>query len=261
MTTIDFITVLFCKVDDAMNEVSKHPQANLYPSELVTIGLLFALKGVGERAFYRWLARDYRPLFPQLPDRTRLFRLLTAHRAWTNRFWAEPSLLGVADTFGIELLHPRREGRTPHQLGNKGLSNQRWLIGAKLGFVLNHLGLFTAWDCNWLSTADQDFRHLIAQFRDEMVVLTDSAFHGKTGNPPNMKPCPRGTWNTRMLIETVLSMLTQVCHLKKVAHRVADYFRARLAFVIAAFNLLVQWDGLTPDANGMVHLSIAEFSL
>ena len=261
MTTVDFITILFCKIDDAMRAEPKHPQASLYPSELVTLGVLYALKGVGERAFYRWLQRDYRPLFPQLPERTRLFRLLTTHRAWANYFLAAPSLLGVADTFGIELLHPRREGRTAHQLGNKGLSNQRWLIGAKLGFVLNHLGLFTAWDCNWLSTADRDFRPLIAQFRDEMVVLTDSAFHGKTQDPVNMKPCKRGTWNTRMLVETVLSMLTQVCHLKKVAHRVADYLRAHLAFVITAFNLLVQWNGLTPDADGRIHLSIAEFSL
>jgi hypothetical protein len=30
-----------------------------------------------------------------------------------------------------------------------------------------------------------------------------------------------------MLIETVLSMLTQGCHFKKVMHRVADYFQAR----------------------------------
>ena len=43
---------------------------------LVTLGLLHALKGVGNRAFYRWLTRDYRPLFPRLPERTRLFRLL-----------------------------------------------------------------------------------------------------------------------------------------------------------------------------------------
>lgn len=261
MTTTDFITELFCPVDEAMRGVSKHPQAKLYPSEVVTLGILFALKGVGEHAFYRWLTRDYRALFPKLPDRTRLFRLFKTHRDWTNRFLAQPSLLGVADTFGIELLHPRREGRTSNQLGNKGLSNKRWIIGAKLGFVLNHLGLFAAWDCNWMSTPDQDFRPLIAQFRDVMVVFTDSTFHGKTGDPPNMKPCKRGTWNTRMLIETVLSMLTQVCHLKKVAHRVADYFRARLAFVIAAFNLLVQWHGCQPDANGMVHLSLAEFSL
>jgi hypothetical protein len=34
-----------------------------------------------------------------------------------------------------------------------------------------------------------------------------------------------------------------------------------MAFIIAAFNLLVQWDGFQPDATGMVHLSIAKFSL
>jgi len=261
MTTVNFITELFCRIDDVMVLEPKHPQANLYPSELVTLGMLFALKGVGERAFYRWLTRDYRPLFPHLPERTRLFRLFKAHRAWTDRFLAAPSLLGVADTYGIELRHPRREGRRPEQLGNKGLSNWRWIIGAKVGFVLNHLGLVCAWDCNLASVSDTDFRPLLARFVDQMVVLVDTGFHGHSGDPANMKVCKRGTWNTRMLIETVLSMLTTVCHLKKIAHQQADYFRARIAFTLSAFNLLVQWHGLKPDPTGMVHLSIAEFSL
>ncbi len=94
MITVDFITTLFCRVDDRMRGVAKHPPALLYPSELVTIGILYALKGCGERAFYRWLTRDYRALFPRLPERTRLFRALTVHRAWTDYFLAEPSLLG-----------------------------------------------------------------------------------------------------------------------------------------------------------------------
>jgi len=34
-----------------------------------------------------------------------------------------------------------------------------------------------------------------------------------------------------------------------------------MAFVIAAFNVLVQWHGLQPDDQGVVHLAIAEFSL
>lgn len=261
MTTVDFITELFCKVDDAMLEVPKHPQAHLWPSELVTVGVLFALKGTGERAFYRWLVRDYRPLFPKLPERSRLFRLLRTHRRWGDRFLAEPSVLGVADTYGIELLHPRREGRSRAQLGSKGTSNWRWIVGAKVGFVLNHLGLVCAWDCNQAHVADQTFRPLVAQFDEQMVVFVDSAFHGRTGDPSNMKACKRGTWNTRMLVETVLSMLTRICHLKHLAHRQADYFRARLAFVWSAFNLLVQWHGLQPDPLGLVHLSIAEFSL
>ncbi|MBI5714032.1 MAG: transposase [Chloroflexi bacterium] len=261
MTTEEFIIALFCRVDDDMLNVPKHSQSKLYPSEIVTLGLLYALKGVGERPFYRWLKRDYKTLFPKLPDCTRLFRLLKTHRDWNDRFLAIPSLLGVADTFGIELLHPMREGRRENQLGAKGLSNHRWIIGAKLGVVLNHLGLVVAWDCNQANVFDTEFHPLIAQFQDLMVVLTDTGFHSKTGDPTNIKICRRGTWNTRMMIETVFSMLTNVCHLKKIAHRVADYFRSRMAFILAAFNLLVQWNGFQPDADGFVHLSIAEFSL
>src|SRR2546422_9096843 len=48
---------------------------------------------------------------------------------------------------------------------------------------------------------------------------------------------------------------------KKVMHRVWAYFHARLAFTMTAFNVLVQWHGLRPNASGFVPLSIAEFSL
>ena len=53
MTTVDFITALFCRVDDMMPGAKKHTQAKLYPSEVATLALLFALKGGGNRAFYR----------------------------------------------------------------------------------------------------------------------------------------------------------------------------------------------------------------
>ena len=75
------------------------------------LALLFAVKGSGMRAFYRWLTRDYQPLFPQVPERTRLARLFKTHTAWTARFRAAPTVLGVADSYGIELIHPMREGR------------------------------------------------------------------------------------------------------------------------------------------------------
>jgi len=48
---------------------------------------------------------------------------------------------------------------------------------------------------------------------------------------------------------------------KKAMHRGWAYFQARLAFTMAAFNVLVQWHGLQPNASGFVPLSIAEFSL
>jgi hypothetical protein len=64
-----------------------------------------------------------------------------------------------------------------------------------------------------------------------------------------------------MLWETVLSMVTTVCHFKHTRHRTWAHFMARLAFTLALFNVLVQWDGLLPDEAGVIHLSIAQFSL
>src|SRR5512143_4000570 len=136
MTTIDFITELFCRIDDEMRPVPKHPQAHLWPSEVVTLGVLHALKGVGNRAFYRGLTRDYHPLFPHLPERTRLFRLFKTHRLWTLLFLAPPTLLGVVDSDGLELIHPIREGHSPAQIGRKGLSHHRWMVGVKVCLVV-----------------------------------------------------------------------------------------------------------------------------
>lgn len=266
MTTYDFITELFCRVDDRFQELNlgriKHPQAALWPSEVVTLALLFALKGVGNRAFYRWLERDYRDLFPQLPSRTRLFRLFKSHWQGSYAFMAEQTLLGVVDTDGIELLHPIREGRSPAQIGRKGLSNHRWIVGVKLGVLLNRLGLVVGWGWAPDNVHDKHFAPLVEAVKQQMLVLADQGFHSAEGDPPNLKICKRGQWNDRMVIETMLGMLTLISHFKKVGHRVAAYVQARLAFTMALFNILAQWHGLCPDKDtGFVPLSIAEFSL
>ena len=260
MTPPDFILALFYAVDQEMLDVPKHPDAKLSPSEVVTLALLYAIKGGGTRAFYRWLTRDSLPLFPQVPERTRLARLCKTHTAWTARFLAAPTVLGVADSDGIELIHPMREGRSPTQIGKKGQSNHRWIVGGKLCFVLNQWGLICAWDCATANVHDTHFHPLIAQFDNSMIVLTDTGFHAKTGDPANMQVGPRGTWNTRMLVETVLSMLTTVCHCKQMHHRVWASFRAHVAWIMAVFNILAQWT-LEVEDHDMRHFSIAEFGL
>lgn len=261
MTTEDFIIDLFCRIDDQMKGVPKHSQAHLWPSEVVTVGALFGLKGVGERAFYRWLVRDYQPLFPHLPERSRLFRLLRTHLAWTYCLLAAPTLLGVIDTYGIELLHPRRYGRSRTQWGRKGVSNHRWIVGGKRCLLLNRLGLIVGWSCGPANVYDTLFHPLVEMVKSRMVVLADQGFHAAEGDPPNLQICPRGQWNDRMLVETVLSMMTLVSHLKHVRHRFWGYLLARLAFMITAVNILLQWHALLADKQGFVHLSMAEFSL
>ncbi|MCK5895330.1 MAG: hypothetical protein KAG20_00920 [Cocleimonas sp.] len=105
------------------------------------------------------------------------------------------------------------------------------------------------------------FQKLVDNVADEMLVFSDPGFAKKDWFPTNLKICPSGTWNDRMIIETVLSMLTTVCHFKKVGHRVWSYFKSRVGWTMALFNILVQWNGVEPDDTGFVSLSIANFSL
>ena len=97
--------------------------------------------------------------------------------------------------------------------------------------------------------------------KSRMVVLTDQSFHAAAGDPPNLKLCRWGQWNDRVLVETVLSLMTVVSHLNHVPHRCWDYLLARLAFLVTAVNLLLQRHGLPADEQGFVNLSMAEFSL
>ena len=115
--------------------------------------------------------------------------------------------------------------------------------------------------CTTANVADNTFPWLVWQCEERMIVLSATAAHATEGDPTNLKLYQRGEWDDRMLVETVLSMRTLVRHFKKAMHRVWASFHARLAFTMAAFNVLVQWHGLRPNAYGFVPLSMAEFSL
>ena len=261
MTTEDIIIDIFCQVDDHLTPLPKHPQAKLYPSELVTVGILFALKGSHFRAFYRWLKRDYDGLFAGLPERSRLLRLLKTHQAWCELLLAEPSFFTVLDSYPIELIFPIRQGRNGKQVGKKGRDKGRWSVGLKLCWLLNDQGKVVAWDYDTMNVHDRHFLPLLEPFEKQTIVLADLGFYDKDGLPDNLKLCPKGTWNERMVVETALSMVTVICSLKKLYHRVRSYLKTHLAFVAAMFNVLLElFHTLHPEADPF-QLSIAEFSL
>lgn len=263
MTTEDFIISLFCLVDDKMGKMEKRSDAKLYPSELVTIGLLYALKGGYFRAFYRWLKRDFEPLFVQLPDRTRIQRALRAHRDWCERLLADPTFFTVIDTYGIELIHPVREGRSKQQAGKKGKSNRRWIVGIKLCWLVNDRGEVVAWDWNTANVHDQHFRHVAHQYDEQTITLSDFGFKKAGEVARNLKFCEHKTWSERMIVETMLSLVTRVCRLKHLPQRMEVYLESHLAFVSALFNLLLALNRLLePDAAADDRLlKIAQYAL
>ena len=173
MTTVDVITELLSRIDAAMTGIPKPPQASLYPSAVVTLTCIFAIKGVGNRPYDRWLACEWTACFPQ----------------WTEPFLAAPTVLGVIDTDGIELIHPIREGRSPRQIGKQGSSNHRWIVGGKLCWLRNTCGLVVASACQTAHVDDNAFQPLIRQIEEQMIGFSDTAFHAAVGDPANLKLC------------------------------------------------------------------------
>jgi hypothetical protein len=153
--------------------------------------------------------------------------------------------------------------RFPHRerIGKKGKSNSRWIVGGKLCVVLNKWGLVAGWKAKTANVSDTEFHPLLKEFDGLMIIFADTGFHSKEGDPENVKICERGSWNVRMVVESVFSLLTRICHSKQMKTRVWEYFEMRLGFLMAIFNLLTQWRGIEVDEQGVFHLSLAEFSL
>ena len=137
MSTVEFITALFYEVDEQMGAIPKHPEAHLWPSEVVPWGCCMRSKAGGNRAFYRWLTTIGR-CFPSSLSAPGSFAFMT-HQDWTQVFLPLDRARWVIDTYGIEPLHPMREGRSPQQIGRKGLSNHRWIVGGTVPCSINAL--------------------------------------------------------------------------------------------------------------------------
>src|SRR5258708_20552789 len=183
MTTEDIIIHIFYQVDNGLGPVAKEACAKLYPSEVVTIGILFALKGGRFRAFYRWLKRDFEQLFAGLPDRTNLLRELRVHQALTDLLFEQPSLLNVVDSYPIELIFPIRQGRSKQQFGAKSRDKGRWSVRIKLCWILNRCGQVCGWLWHKMNYADKNFLDFFEEYDGHAVILAHFAFRCSAAVP------------------------------------------------------------------------------
>ena len=134
-------------------------------------------------------------------------------------------------------------------------------MGGKFCAAVNRFGLICDWDCAGVNVHDQTFHPLLRRYDGQMVVLADRGFHRAAGDPANVMICRRGQWNVRMKVATVFSMLSVKCGFKERRHRGWAGFEAHMAYAVSGFNILTQWSGLEPDAQGRVQLSVAQFIL
>ena len=206
-------------------------------------------------------AHTLRPLVPGRPDRPRLLRRFAPPHAGPDRLLAAPAGLGGGESDGIALRPPLRAGRRAQPSGRQGQSPPRWRGGGTLGLRLTPLGVVGAWAWAGATAPDPAFPPLREEVAGQRSVVSEDGFPAQAGEPPKLKLCHRGPWTTRLLVETGRSRLTGVCQLKKVRPRGWAYCQARRAFTRAAVKVLGHWQGLEPDPQGLIRLSLAEFSL
>lgn len=252
----DIILHLFCAVANSLGEEDyKHPQGKLYLSEIILIGVLFALRGTSFRRFYKWLLKQ--KVFMDLPERSRLQRLLINKRNYCNQFLGSATFFVVLDSLGIEVIHPIREGRSKQsqKLSQKGVSNHRWIVGRKLAVTINQSLQVVKMSDDTANVSDTIFDEQHAL--EGSITLTDRGFKKKEGTPQTFKICPKGKWNERMVIETLFSLWTRICNAKKSFHRSTEGIKAKLAYLVSLSNLIV---GLN-EKLGFRRLSMVQWAL
>lgn len=252
LQTYDIMLAIFLKVADTLKTIDyKHPQGKLWLSEIITIGILWVLSGKPFRRFYRWLKRER--YLPNIPERTRLGKLIAKYQKKCDKFLDNPTLFEALDSFGVEIIHPIREGRSKEsqRVSKKGKSNHRWIIGRKISISFNGNLRITKYADETVNVSDNVFDDLYAD--NVSIRLTDNGFRKRNGGTPdNFKICTRGTWGERMAVETLFSLWTRVCNMKKSFHRTIEGFKAKVSYLVALTNTLF-------DLNQKFHFN--EFSM
>jgi hypothetical protein len=90
------------------------------------------------------------------------------------------------------------------------LAPAKWQQKAAGRLASSWPGSSTAWPS--LNQIDQVFLpFLLEDFEQEGIILTDYGFHCAQGVPKNVKPCKKGIWNERMVMETHFALITVIC--------------------------------------------------
>src|SRR3712207_6057416 len=139
---------------------------------------------------------------------TRLLRLFRTHAHLCDRFLAAVSTMSIVDTYGIELIHPRWEGRSEAQLGRKGTSNGRWIVGIKWAVLINQRGEIIDWCWETANKHDNTFRELVTAYNDKTIGFSDRGFRKRDTAPENFRYGAKGEWNDRYLIECVVRWMS-----------------------------------------------------
>jgi len=96
---------------------------------------------------------------------------------------ADPTFFTVIDSYPTELIFPIRQGRSPQQVGKKGLRPGSASASESSFWLLNDFCRVVAWGWNTMSVSDKRFNPLVEPFIGKTIVLADYGFRDQDGVP------------------------------------------------------------------------------
>jgi hypothetical protein len=257
----EIFTVVYVLVDDYIQSATKLGRFNLPRkrnqkasySELLTIILVGEmLQQANQGLWYLLVCREYRELFPDLPDISRFYRIQRNF----ERIYADLALLltqhnGVylIDSKPLPICQGIRFGRTRQMTeaasGKGGAS--RFFYGFKLHAVTNTAGYICRFAIVAANQNDATVaRHLLDERYDALhLVIGDKGYQGiGSYTPPKANAKVPGYWSgffaqARKMVESVFSSLVRCRHL--VLQQLNSFWsiRASVCRKIAAHNLIL----------------------
>lgn len=274
----DFILTVYVIIDDLYRQFAppevmhrRHvPDAKLSDPEIITIGICGELAGIdSENAWFCFVKRNYRHLFPNLCSRSRFNRTRRALLQTTEllrqklvAFFSLPvSQYFVIDSFPLAVCKFGR-ARYCHSFRGYGAdygkcpSKKETYFGYKVHALITLEGYITTFEITPASTDDREgLRDIVGQ-QSHLVVLGDKGYVGeslaedmarqgiclmalkrsnsKTDWP---KPVRQLIFKLRRRVETVFSQLSEQLNAERVRAKKFQGLCTRLTNKILAYNL------------------------
>lgn len=254
MNDTDIMTLIFASIDDIVKTIELDPkpgiEGRLNESEILTLMVLHPiLKPFCDlKRYYLWILFNYRHLFPDIPEYSRITRLFNNNREYLivimqkladlNSFGlvADGTCVGVMETIRGKFAKSFRNARFV-----RCASKNEWHYGFILEAIIDQQGLIAFANVGTQAEVKQ-LEYMLDDLKDRWV-LADAGNRGKEihqrlWNDKQVKIKVTGG-KERQWIENVFGYMKEKLGLNKIRVRTTPAFLSRLFSILCAYNLIM----------------------
>lgn len=256
MNDTDMITLIFATIDDIVKSIDLDlkpgPKGNLSESEILTLMVLHPiLKPFCKLSrFYQWINCNFRHLFPNIPDYTRILRLFESNKEllfYVMTKLSDPNSFGlVVDGTPVGVMEAIR-GKFAKSFTDarkvKCASKKEWHFGFLLVLMIDQQGCITTANIG-IEAEVKQLENILEDLKDRWV-LADLGYRGKDIH--------KKFWDDKQIaikltggkerqwIENVIGFLKDKLGLSRIRGvRKTPAFLARVYSMLCAYNLCVK---------------------